>query len=163
MSDNLATYLHDHLAGATAGLELVEALRDQHEGEALGRFAAQLAGEIEFDRRTLEALAERVDPGGNPLKEAGAWLAEKVSRLKLGRAAAGELGTFEALEALTLGILGKRALWDALAVIAPQDPRLSGLDFGDLSRRAQAQHARVEEQRLETARTALTALPPAVE
>lgn len=154
MSDNLATYLHDHLAGATAGLELVEALRDQHGGKALGRFAAQLAGEIEADRRTLEELAERIGPGGNPLKEATAWLAEKVSRLKLGRTA-GELGTFEALEALALGILGKRALWDALTVVAPQDPRLTGLDFGGLSRRAQAQHAGVEEQRLDTARTTL--------
>jgi hypothetical protein len=160
MSDNLATYLHDHLAGATAGLELSEALRDQHENEALGRFAAELSGEIEFDRRTLEALAERVGAGGNPLKEAGAWLAEKVSRLKLGRAAAGELGALEALEALSLGIRGKQALWDALAVIAPGDPRVSGLDYGDLSRRAQAQHARVEEQRLNAARTALR---PAVE
>ncbi len=155
MSDSLTTYLHDHLAGATAGLELVEALRDQHADEPLGRFAAQLFGEIETDRRTLEELAERLGPGGNPLKEAGAWLAEKVGRLKLGRPAAGELGTLEALEALALGILGKKALWDALAVVAPQDPRLSGLKFSELSRRAQAQHARVEDQRLSTARTAL--------
>lgn len=160
MSNNLATYLHDHLAGSVAGLELVEALSEQHEGEPLGRFAAQLSGEIEADRRTLEELAKRVGTGGNPLKEAGAWLAEKVSRLKLGRPAAGELGTFEALEALALGILGKQALWDALAVVAPQDPRLSGPDFAELSRRARAQHAGVEEQRLKTVRTALR---PAVE
>ena len=155
MSDNLTTYLNDHLAGATAGLELVEALRDQHADEPLGRFAAQLSSEIEADRHTLEELAERVGPGGSPLKEAGAWLAEKVSRLKLGRPAAGELGTFEALEALALGILGKKALWDALEAAASQDPRLSGLKFGELSRRAQAQHARVEDERLTTARTAL--------
>ena len=159
MSDNLATYLHDHLAGAMVGLELVEALRDQHAGEPVGRFAAQLSGEIEADRGTLKELAEQIGPGGHSLKEATAWLAEKVSRLKLGRPA-GELGTFEALEALALGILGKRALWDALAVAAPQDPRLTGLDFGELSRRAQAQHAGVEEQRLNAARTALR---PAVE
>ena len=109
MSDNLTTYLHDHLAGATAGLELVEALRDQHADEPLGRFAAQLSGGIQADRRTLEELAERVGAGGNPL---------------------------------------------------PQDPRLSGLEFVELSRRAQAQHGRVEGQRLSTARTALR---PAVE
>ena len=155
MSDNLTTYLQDHLAGAVLGLELVEALRDQHAGEALGRFAGELAAEITADRSTLETLAERVGPGGNPLKEATAWLGEKITRLKLGRQAAGELGTFEALEALALGILGKQALWDALAVVAPQDPRLGGWDFGDLSRRAQVQHGRVEEQRLDAARTAL--------
>jgi hypothetical protein len=155
MSDNLATYLHDHLAGSVAGLELVEALAEQHEGEALGRFAGRLSKEIEADRRTLKDLAERIGPGGNPLKDAGAWLAEKVSRLKLSRPAAGELGTFEALEALALGILGKKALWDALAVVAPQDPRLGEQDFGELSRRARAQHAQVEEQRLNAARTAL--------
>ncbi len=159
MSDPLATYLHDHLAGSVVGLELVEALSSQHDGEPLGRFAENLSREIEADRQTLKAVAERVGPGDNALKEATAWVGEKLTRLKLGRQAAGELGTFEALETLALGILGKQALWDALTVIAPQDPRLGGWDFRDLSRRARAQHARVEEQRLNAARTALRVSP----
>jgi hypothetical protein len=79
--------------------------------------------------------------------------------LKLRRRAAGGLGTFEALEALALGILGKLALWRALAVSAAADARLRGVDFDHLAARAQAQHARVEERRLEAARVVLRAVP----
>lgn len=58
--DLLATYMHDHLAGASGSLNLIEDLRDDHTGEPLGRFAAGLLSEIEEDRATLEQLANRV-------------------------------------------------------------------------------------------------------
>ena len=156
MSDPLATYVHDHLAGAVVAIDLLEALRDQHSDEPLGQFAAGLLVEVEADRAVLQGLAERVSMGSSRLKEAAAWLGEKVSRLKLGRRAASGLGTFEALEALALGILGKLALWRALAMIATGDARLGGMDFDHLTARAQAQHAQVEERRLEAARKALS-------
>jgi hypothetical protein len=44
-------------------------------------------------------------------------------------------------------------------VVAAADARLRGVDFDHLAARAQAQHARVEEHRLEAARTALRAVP----
>jgi hypothetical protein len=37
MSDPLATYLHDHLAGSNFAIELLDSLRDQYSGEPLGR------------------------------------------------------------------------------------------------------------------------------
>jgi hypothetical protein len=155
MSDPLATYLDDHRAGAVFAINLLGALRDQHAGEPLGHFAAGLLVEIEADRTVLVDLAERVGTKSSRLKEATAWVGEKLSRWKLRRRAAGRLGTFESLEALALGILGKLALWRALATAAKQDRRLSGVDFDDLCARAQAQHAQVEERRLEAARLAL--------
>jgi hypothetical protein len=161
MSDALATYLHDHLAGAAMAIELLERLRDEHGDEPVGRLAGQLLGEIEADRTLVQHLAERVGDGGSPLKDATAWLGEKISRLKLGRGTAGELGLFEALEALALGILGKVALWKALAAAAPHDARLHGIDYGHLVGRAQDQHARVEAERLDAARRALVSRPAA--
>ncbi|HEX5760565.1 MAG TPA: hypothetical protein VF121_15370 [Thermoanaerobaculia bacterium] len=155
MSDPLATYLQDHLAGSVLAVDLLEALRGEHAGEPLGELAAGLLVEVEADRTVLQGLVERVGAGPSPIKEAAAWLGEKVSRLKLHRDAAGELGAFQALEVLALGILGKRALWRALAAAAPADERLRGLDFAHLATRAQAQHDRVEEQRLASAREAL--------
>jgi hypothetical protein len=154
MSEPLETYLEDHLAGANAGIELLESLRDAYETEPLGVFAERLRHEIEADRRTLRGRVERAG-GPNRMKEATAWLAEKVSRAKLGRLTKGDLGTFEALEALSLGILGKRALWKALAEAAPGDARLGGMDFPALIASAESQHASVEEQRLALARRAL--------
>jgi hypothetical protein len=153
--DALVTYLRDHLAGAAAAVDLLEMLRDQHAGEPLGEFAAEILADVEADRAALTAVAQRV--GGEPgvLKDATAWIGAKVARLKLGRQVAGSLGTFEALETLGLGILGKLALWRALVLVAPSDPRLAGLDFGWLATRAETQYDRVEERRLEAARSAL--------
>jgi hypothetical protein len=89
------------------------------------------------------------------LKEFTAWLAERASRMKLGEGAAGEFGTFEALEFLALGIQGKLRLWHALQVAAASDARLSNCDFKLLIGRAEEQYAKVEERRLAVASTAL--------
>jgi hypothetical protein len=151
MSDSLATYLHDHLAGSNFAVELLEFLRDQHTGEHLGTAAAALLAEVEEDRTVLQGIAGRVGNGVPILKEASAWVGEKFGELKLRR---GAFGTFEALELLALGILGKVALWRALAIIADTDTRLHGVDFNQLAARAERQHSRAEELRLEAARAA---------
>jgi hypothetical protein len=155
MTDPLTTYLQDHLAGALQAIELLKAMRDHHVGKPLGEFAAELLVEIEADRDVLARLTERV--GGTPggLKEWGAWVAEKVSRLKLKHGTGDGLGTFEALEFLVLGIHGKSALWRALSLVAPADLRLRGMDFDQLEARAESQHAMVDERRLACARSAL--------
>lgn len=157
MSDPLATYLHDHLAAANFAVELLKNLHEQHSGDALGSFAGALQMEVEQDRAVLERIIERLGAEPAVLKDAAAWVGEKVSRLKLSREVSGEAGTFQALETLALGILGKRALWETLRVIAPRDWRLSGQPFDELAARAEAQHARVEEWRLQWALKALTA------
>jgi hypothetical protein len=118
MSDSLAIYPHDHLAGSNFAVELLEFLRDQHPRQPLGDAAAALLAEVEADRTVLQGIIARVGHGVPFFKEASAWVAEKLSELKLRR---GDFGTFEALEALALGILGKLALWRALAVIAEND------------------------------------------
>jgi hypothetical protein len=52
---SLATYFQDHVAGAAAAVEILEALRDEHTGEALGQFADVLM-EVEADRAHLETI-----------------------------------------------------------------------------------------------------------
>jgi hypothetical protein len=154
MSDSLSTYLHDHLAGSVHAIDLLESMRDQHPGEPLGQFAARLLIEEEADRDVLRELVERLGVGSSGLKELAAWVAEKVSRIKLSSHDAGGFGTFEALEFLELGIRGKWALWCALAVIAETDKRLQSTDYAHLAARAEMQGIKVEEQRLAVARTA---------
>lgn len=155
MNDSLGTYLHDHLAGAAYAIDLVEFMRDQHQHDDLGRFAAEILAEIKQDRDTLRQIAEAVGASRSTVKEAVSWVSEKVSRFKLGHDAGSGLATFEGLEFLAIGILGKRALWRALAVIAPSEPRLAGMDFDVLAARAQRQHDQVDKHRLTVARTAL--------
>ena len=147
-SDALTTYLQDHLAGALHAIELLKAMRNHFAGEPLGAFASQLLAEIEADRDLLAKLTDSAGGATGGVKEWGAWLAEKVSRLRLKHGSADGLGTFEALEFLVIGIHGKRALWRALAVVAPFDSRVQGINFAHLISRAENQHQQVEEHRL---------------
>lgn len=156
MTEPLATYLHDHLAGSAFAISLLDSMKEENEGQPLGAFAQKLVAEIRADQDTLKSIIERVGETGLDLKSAVAWAAEKLSQLKLRRDGDNGLGTFETLETLGLGILGKHSLWRALAVAAETDARLQGVDFVSLGRRALAQHADVESHRLEVARKALT-------
>lgn len=156
MSDPLATYLHDHLAGASMAIELLEYMRKEHAGESLGEFAARLLIEIEADREVLLKLADRAGAGSSAIKDLGAWLSEKVSRVKLGGQNENSFRTFEALEFLQLGIHGKWALWRALAKLVDNDVRLQGPDFAQLIARAEMQELEVEHRRLEIAQTAFS-------
>jgi hypothetical protein len=107
-----------------------------------------MLAEVQQDRDVLARLTESIGGTAGGVKEWGAWLAEKMSRLKLKHGSGDGLGTFEALEFLVVGIHGKWALWRALEVVASFDSRLQGLDFTDLIARAESQHQRVEEQRV---------------
>jgi hypothetical protein len=89
--------------------------------------------------------------------QAAAWLWEKMAeiKLRLDDPANGPLHLFEALEAVALGIEGKRALWRSLAAAAEDHSRLGGTDYGCLEQRADEQRRRVETVRLEAAKAAL--------
>jgi len=154
--DPLKTYLEDHLAGAASAVALLSSLRDDHGDEPIGRFASEILGEVEEDRKTLEELALRIADGPHPLKDAAAKVAEKIARLKLSHQTAGPMGPFESLEFLAIGVWGKRALWRALAAVAPEDPRLSSLDLNLLISRAESQHERIEQRRIEAGKVALS-------
>jgi len=158
MKDALSIYLQDHLAGATFGVEIVEALEHDHGTNELGRQAAAWKNEIKADQATLREIVDRVGATPSPTKEVISWIAEKATRLKLRRQSHGDLGTFETLETLAVGILGKEKLWRALKATAESDTRLAGIDFGALEQHARDQHQRVEAYRLQFAVRGLTRL-----
>jgi hypothetical protein len=156
MSNPLGTYLHDHLAGAAFAIDLLQALQGRYSDEALGQLASNLLVEVEQDRETLQRIIDRVGKESPDLKQAAAWLAEKVSRLKLNHDDPDGLGTLQALETLALGIQGKRALWRALSAVPEIHNRIGKVDLEQLIVRAQRQYTQVEESRLLVAQTALT-------
>ena len=150
-------YLNDHLAGATIGRDLAEHIRSDNQGTPLGELMGQLLLQIEEDRQTLIALMERLDSSKNPVKQAGAWVAEKVSRLKFAGVSSGEpeLGTFMALESLALGVQGKLSLWKALKQVTDQHPALASVNLDELIDRAEAQYGLLERERLTAGAPAL--------
>ena len=157
-TEHLSTYLNDHLAGAMVAVELLEHLERAHAGSPIGQFAKQLHAAIEEDRQTLLQLMGKLNVAESRTRQATAWLAEKLTRLKLrfDDPRGGNLLLYEILETLSLGIEGKASLWTALAAAAEEAPSLRVEDYGRLQQRARQQREEVERLRLTTARTTLT-------
>ena len=153
---HLRIYLQDHLAGATAGLELARRTRGANEGSEYGPPLAKIADEIEADRRHLQGIVENLGFGGDRLKNLAAWGLEKAGRLKLNGQLTGysPLSRLVELEGLLAGITGKQGLWVSLLELAPSEPRLDAAPLERLRDRADAQRATVEELREKAAREA---------
>ena len=149
----LVTYLNDHLAGSTVGLDLCRRAAAEHEGTELGAFLAKLAGEIEADRGALHEIMDAIGAPADRVKVAVAWAGEKATRMKL--MVMSSVSPLEEIEMLLIGITGKLALWRALREIAPSEPRLPLPRIEALIARAEQQVADVEKHRLEAARTSL--------
>jgi hypothetical protein len=146
----LAIYLNDHLAGAVAGVELVERLagaeRDWVGGEALRR----LADEIAEDRQVLLEMLSALDVPVRHYKTWAAWAAEKVVRLKLnGRLLSrSPLSRVVELETMRLAVEGKAAGWRTLGVVATWDERLDTDRLDGLNDRARRQIEELERLRV---------------
>jgi hypothetical protein len=142
-SELLPIYLNDHLTGSTIGRELAQRAAKSNEGTELGDFLQDLAAQIAADRAQLEDVMARLDVQRDVLKVSAGWLGEKIGRLKLnGRLLDySPLSRVVELEALISGVNAKLALWRALAINAPQEPRIAEIDFTQLVARAEEQLA----------------------
>jgi hypothetical protein len=67
------------------------------------------------------------------------------------------------VETLSLGVLGKLKLWQALLAIQNTDPRLQKLDYNTLIARAEAQHDKLEQLRLHLAKSVFGVPPTKVD
>jgi hypothetical protein len=160
-SEVLGIYLEDHHGGSSAGVELAERLRREHEGTPFGTVMLGLVADIKQDRKVLEELIERVEADKSAVKQAAGWVAEKAARLRLNPAMTGssELTTLMQIETLSLGIEGKRLLWLVLARVAERDERLAGIDFDRLIGRAESQRETLESYRLDAGSEAFARAP----
>lgn len=152
---HLSVYLNDHLAGGVAALELLAHLERAH--AEIARVASGLHADVTADHQELETLMRRAGIGASRARQATAWLIEKVAELKVrvDDPTDGALRLLETLEALSLGIEGKRTLWEGLALVAGDVPALQGVDYARLTQRAQDQRRQVETLRLNALKGAL--------
>jgi hypothetical protein len=154
-NDGLETYLNDHLAGSMSAIQMLEHAVAEHGNTPLGQQLANLLTAIREDQEVLRGLIGRLGYSEHSVKQAGAWLADKVGRLKMGGSHESPLARLELFETLSLGLQGKLKLWRAIRAVLPRHPELQELDLPRLDRRGQEQHDLVEAWRIEAAEQAL--------
>lgn len=137
----LAIYLNDHLAGATAGVELARRLAGEDHNTIGGQTMRRLSEEIADDRGVLLETMAALDVPVRRYKTWLAWAGEKAGRLKPnGRVLSrSPLSRVVELEMLTLGVEGKAAAWRTLRARAASDSRLDADRFARLLERARRQ------------------------
>ncbi len=152
-NDQLGAYLSDHLAGSVAAIDLIEKLRSHNEDTPLAAYMTELEPQIAADQEVLKQLIERIGEARNVVKQAGGWVVEKLSRVRLDERVtrSADLSRLLELEMLATGIDAKRSLWQALRPIAAVNPDVASLDLDDLVGRAEAQRLGVENHRVEAA------------
>ena len=150
----LGIYLNDHLAGATAGLELAHRAERTHQRRAEKGDLRRITAEISQDRAALLEIMAALGIAVRGYKVSAAWIGEKASRLKLnGRILSrSPLSDLEELEMLRLGVEGKAAGWRTLRALADGDQRLDAARLDDLISRARDQADLLEELRVRAAR-----------
>jgi hypothetical protein len=149
----LAIYLEDHHAAGVAGSRLAARVAATTASERSEVDLSRVAQEIAEDLAALESLMRRLGAEPNTMKDTIARVGERLGRLKPnGRLRErSPLSDLLELEALAVGITGKRALWVSM--------RNTGLvpaeELDRLIERAEDQHRIVESAREAAARRAL--------
>jgi hypothetical protein len=151
--DLLGIYLNDHLAGATAGVELARRVAKAQQGTKSGETFKHLAEEIAEDREALLRIMRALGVPVQQYKVCAGWVAEKIGRLKPNGnlVSRSPLSDLQELEMMRLGIEGKASGWRTLRPVADHDDRLNAEELDELIARALRQADTVEELRTETA------------
>src|SRR3954452_18009779 len=145
----LRIYMNDQLAAGVLWRELARRAERNNAstevGEALDRVARAIAEDVE----TFPGLMDRLGLPRSRVKSAAAIAAERVGRLKLnGRLRSySPLSRFVELDALVIGIEGKKILWQNLRDSAAVTRRLRDVDFDELTARAGRQRDELEPHR----------------
>jgi hypothetical protein len=152
----LSTFLNDHLAVATSGVEVSKRTVSSNAGTVYEPLLRRVCDDIQADRRLLTEIMRSLEVDEDPVKKGIAWLGEKAGRLKLNDSLTGysPLSRAVELEALMVvtGLL--RNTWATLDEVLGEDPRVP--DVSAARRRAERNLADLEAQRPAVMREALT-------
>lgn len=158
----LGIYLNDHLAGAGGGISLLKRMARAHRGSDAGPRLALLAEEVTEDRDSLREVMTSLDVPVNHVRALLGVAAAQAGRLKgNGRVLArSPLSDVLELEAIRVGVEGKKELWRTLHTLARTEPRLGTEAIGRLLARAERQASTLETLRLAAVDRALRGRSP---
>jgi hypothetical protein len=107
-----ATYLRDHLAGADTAIQMVRGLSGAYREVSEGALFESLYEQFREDRGVVEAILAELGYSSRSAKRLAGQATGSVLRAVAG-GAPGDLSLFRTLEALAIGVQGKRCLWRA--------------------------------------------------
>ncbi|HTP81764.1 MAG TPA: hypothetical protein VMQ11_02410 [Alphaproteobacteria bacterium] len=146
----LGIYLNDHLAGATAGVQLAQRAAASNRNTRIGEPLEHLAAEMAEEKAAMIEMMRALGVPVRHYKVYAAWLGEKAGRVKLNGhlVRRSPLSALEEIEALQIGVAGKTAAWRTLRALAEHDSRLDRWRLDHLIAAADRQSHVLEEIRL---------------
>jgi hypothetical protein len=141
-----ATYLRDHLAGADAAIQTVQRLSDAHRGGPEGALFKYLYEQFCEDRVIVEGILAELGYTARSVKRLAGRATGGALRMVAG-GAPGDLSLFRTLEALAVGVQGKRCLWRAAQALVAFPPLPGRRSFIELESDAVRQWETIERHR----------------
>jgi hypothetical protein len=143
----LSTYLREHLSGSDAATQIVERLRRTRAGTEDGRLFGTLFQEFQDERDVVRAVLASLGASDQSPKRLVANASAALIKLTAG-GEPGELSWFRTLEALSIGVQGKRCMWRALQQLHLGPPAPGHNRFAELESLAVRQWEMIERRRL---------------
>jgi hypothetical protein len=144
--DAFAAYLRDHLAGADAAIHTVEGLSGRYRGGAEGALFESLREQFREDRGVVEGILAELGYTSRSAKRLAGRATGSALRVVAG-GAPGDLSLFRTLEALAIGVQGKRCLWRAAQALVALPSPPGRRSFAELEADAVRQWETIEQHR----------------
>jgi hypothetical protein len=138
----LRRYLEDHLSGADVALTIARRLERRHPGTPISTAMARLASDIRHERAIVSAALQRVDAPADPVRRA-IGIVGSIGRLAASLPFMPEPSLLEDLEALAVGVWGKRLLWGAMGRVRESEGGFDGIDLDELATMAENQEREI--------------------
>jgi hypothetical protein len=142
--ESWSAYLNDHLAGSIAGVEIARRCAQDTDDQELKQALRRMMGEIDEDRLALTSIMAAMNVTPSIKKQAlatvSAWISWATASAGLGDQ---EVRRLRDLEALCVGVWGKRLLWGALARLPADQGTVASSVLDRLARRAEDQEKRL--------------------
>jgi hypothetical protein len=141
-------YLEDHLSGADVGLSIASRLGRAHPGTEISAAMARMTDAIREERGIVADALDRLDAPPDLARRA-MGVVGSLGRLAGSLPFVPEPSLLEDLEALALGVWGKRLLWGAIGRVQEFEGGFDGIDVDELAARAEQQEKEILELRQE--------------
>ena len=158
----LIAYRRDHLGGADLEMRIVHRLGSTNRGTEDGTLFRRLSKDFKEDHSVVRTLLTHLGASGRSIKRAAGFASGAVLSMPAG-GEPGDLALLRTLEALAIGVQGKRCMWRALQGLRFGPSTVDGMDFVELEAKAVRQWEAIEGRRRALVARTFSATDPRTE